>query len=73
MGNDVLTHEDLEFIAENSDQIKQFANEEFAGVIELDERHKYELITLKLGRMYNICWSCGGDLKRIGKQLQQWL
>lgn len=69
----VLTTEDLEFIAVNSEEIKQMANEQWSGTMPMDKRERYEHISLKLGRRFNICWTCGGSIKRIGKQLQEWL
>lgn len=73
MGNDVLSESDLAFIRANETEIKQMANGTFSGHIPIEKRKFYELITLKLGRRFNICWTCGGSLKRIGQQLEQYL
>lgn len=73
MANDVLTEQDLAFIRGNANSIKQMAQGSFSGHVSIEQREAYERITLKLGRRFNICWTCGGSLKRIGQQLEQYL
>jgi hypothetical protein len=73
MANDVLNDKDLAFIKANATAIKQMANGSFAGNISIEQREQYERITLKLGRRFNVCWTCGGSLSRIGKQLEEYV
>lgn len=73
MADNVLSSDEIAFIKANATTIKQFASETFAGHIPMEAREKYEHITLKLGRRFNICWTCGASLKRIGMQLEQYL
>lgn len=70
----ILTQSERDFIKDNQKQIEDFANGSFAGSVGIDQRQMYEQITLKLGRRFNICWTCGSSLKRIGLQLKdiQW-
>lgn len=74
MSDIVLSQTEREFIRANQTQIEHFANGTFAGSIGMEQRQMYEQITLKLGRRFNICWTCGNSLKRIGLQLMhvQW-
>jgi len=73
MEDNVLSKEDLEFINSNANSVKQMAHGLFSGHVSIEQREQYERITLKLGRRFNICWTCGGSLKRIGQQLEQYL
>ena len=73
MANDVLTIDELEYLAINSDEIKLMANEEWAGTMPLDKRAIYQTIFFKVGGRQEICWTCGGSLKQLGKRLEQWL
>ncbi len=73
MADNVLNEIDREFMDVNADEIRQFANEQFAGSIDIDKRGKYQSIFLTLGGRQEICWTCGGSLKHLGKKLEQWL
>ena len=73
MPNDVLTKEELDFINTHANEIKQLANEEWAGHMPMDKREVYQTIFLKSGGRQEICYTCGGSLKQLGKRLQQWL
>ena len=73
MADNVLTQDEQEFIQHNAEQIKQFANELFAGSIDISKRQVYQTIFLKSGGRQSICWTCGGSLKQLGKRLEQWL
>lgn len=74
MSNAILDQREIDFIKTNQSQIEAFANCTFAGTVSIEQREMYERITLKLGRRFNICWTCGNSLKNIGLQLMhvQW-
>ena len=73
MGNDVLNTEELEFMAVNADEIKRMASEQWSGTMPMDKRAIYQAIFLKVGGRQEVCWTCGGSLKQLGKRLEQWL
>jgi hypothetical protein len=73
MANDVLNTEELEFMAVNADEIKRMASEQWSGTMPMDKRAIYQTIFLKLGGRQEICYTCGGSLKQLGKRLEQWL
>ena len=73
MADNVLSEIDYAFMEENADEIIQFANEQFAGSIDIDKRGRYQSIFLTLGGRQEICWTCGGSLKHLGKRLEKWL
>ena len=73
MANDVLTEEEQEFIKHHAQEIRQFANDQFAGSIDISKREVYQGIFLKSGGRQAICFTCGGSLKQLGKRLEQWL
>ena len=68
-----LTTQELEFIHVHADEIKQLASEQWAGHMPMDKREVYQTIFLKTGGRQEICFTCGGSLKQLGKRLQQWL
>lgn len=68
-----LTNEELEFLAVNAEEIKLMAAEQWAGSVPMDKRAIYQTIFLKVGGRQEICWTCGGSLKQLGKRLEQWL
>ena len=73
MADNVLNEIDRAFMDVNADEIRQFANEQFAGSIDIDKRGRYQSIFFTLGGRQEICWTCGGSLKHLGKKLEQWL
>ena len=73
MADNVLTPDEQEFIKHHSDEIRQFANELFAGSVDVSKREVYQVIFLKSGGRQSICFTCGGSLKQLGKRLEQWL
>jgi hypothetical protein len=73
MAYDVLNEYEKDFIELNADEIRLFANEQFAGEVTISKREVYQSIYIKLGGRQNICFTCGGSLKRLGKTLLQWL
>jgi hypothetical protein len=73
MGNDVLSIDEQEFMAVNADEIRRMASEQWAGHMPMDKREVYQTIFLKSGGRQEICYTCGGSLKQLGKRLQQWL
>ena len=73
MGNDVLNTEELEFMAVNADEIKRMASEQWSGTMPMNKRAIYQAIFLKVGGRQEVCWTCGGSLKQLGKRLEQWL
>lgn len=73
MADNVLSVEDLEFLKENEEQIRQFAKCEFAGHVPMDKRAMYEQIRVKAGFRTMMNWTCGSCLEKMGKRLEQWL
>ena len=73
MADNVLTEDEQEFIKHQAKEIRQFANEEFAGSVDISKREVYQGIFLKSGGRQSICFTCGGSLKQLGKRLEQWL
>jgi len=73
MADNVLTQDEQEFIKHQAKEIRQFANEEFAGSVDISKREVYQGIFLKSGGRQSICFTCGGSLKQLGKRLEQWL
>ena len=73
MGNDVLSIDEQEFMAVNADEIKRMASEQWSGTMPMDKRAIYQSIFLKVGGRQEVCWTCGGSLKQLGKRLEQWL
>jgi hypothetical protein len=63
----------MEFMAVNSDEIKRMASEQWSGTMPMDKRAIYQAIFLKVGGRQEVCWTCGGSLKQLGKRLEQWL
>jgi|14_taG_2_1085336.scaffolds.fasta_scaffold25449_5 hypothetical protein len=73
MADNVLTPDEQEFIKHQANEIRQFANEQFAGSVDISKREVYQGIFLKSGGRQAICFTCGGSLKQLGKRLEQWL
>ena len=73
MADNVLIHDELEFLAVNADDIKRMASEQWSGTMPLDKRAIYQTIFFKVGGRQEICWTCGGSLKQLGKRLEQWI
>lgn len=73
MADHVLNKDEQDFVNYNANEIRQFANEKFAGEVSISKRQVYQTIYVKSGGRQNICFTCGGSLKRLGKTLEQWL
>lgn len=67
----MLTEDEQEFIKWNAEEIRQFANNEFAGEVPISKREVYQTIFIKSGGRQTICFTCGGSLKRLGKTLEK--
>lgn len=74
MEDDVLTEEEREFLNHNADEIRQFANNLFAGDVSISKRGVYQTLYMKAGGRQAICFTCGGSLRNMGLKLQaRWL
>ncbi len=73
MCQEELTADEQDFVKLNANEIRQFANEQFAGSIDMDKREVYQALFLKAGGRQNICFTCGRSLKQLAKRLEQWL
>ncbi len=70
MQDEILNEEEMKFIHDNAEMIRQFAASSFSGNVSMDLRVKFEPIAWKInGRSFPICWTCGGSVQQVGRLL----